>query len=100
LASEATTPGEEMLLIYIGMAALAGLLGSVGLFWVQGTAWLVRHHVLVAAARRPFVSIAGAGGDGLDLPRLAIAIAVVLAVLAAIVSWLRHLILGRPEDLS
>jgi hypothetical protein len=87
--AEATTPGEEVLLLHIGLAVLVGLLGSAGLLWAQGTAWLVRHHVLIAAARHPLVPIAGSGGAGLDLPRLVIASAVVVAVLAATVTWRR-----------
>ena len=98
--SEATSPGEEVLLIHIGLAVMVGLLGSTGLLWVQGTAWLVHHHVLVAASHRPLVPIAGSGGAGLDLPRLVIAAAIGVAALAAGGSWLRHLILRRPEELS
>ena len=81
-----SSPVEEFILLILGCAAAAALLGSAGLFWANAVAWLVEHQVLVAAASHPVVAVPGCAGAGLDGPRLAITAATMLALLAWLVS--------------
>lgn len=96
----ADTPEEEVLLIHIALAALGVLVGSAGVLWLKGTTWLVEHGVLASASSHPLVEIPGAAGSGLDLPRIAIATAVLLAVAAVALSWARRVIARRRESLA
>lgn len=96
----ADTPEEEVLLIHIGIAMVGIVLASAGALWLKGAVWLVQHKVLVAAAADPLVQIPGAAGAGLDVPRLAIAAAIILASLAAAVSSARHALGRRRQDLA
>lgn len=82
----AATPQEEILLIHVGLAALTVALGSAGVLWLKGSTWLVAHQVLVPAAAHPVLTVPGAGGAGLDLPRVAVAAAVVVALVACALS--------------
>lgn len=94
-----SSPVEEFMLLIVGCVAAAALLGSAGLFWANGVAWLVEHQVLVAAANHPLVAVPGCAGAGLDGSRLAITAAIMLAVLAWVVSafWRWLAARGRPE---
>lgn len=57
--------------------------------WEDITAWCADHHLLVGADEDPTVTLPKAEGAGLDLPRLVIAVVVVLALLIAF-GYLRH----------
>ncbi|GAA5000257.1 hypothetical protein [Actinopolymorpha pittospori] len=96
----ANSPGEEMLLIHIALAALGVLVGSAGVLWLKGTTWLVEHGVLAPASAPPLLEIPGADGAGLDRPRIAIATAALLAVVAVAVSWARRVSVHRRENLA
>jgi len=95
----ADTPEEELVLIHIVMGAVTIVLGSAGALWLTGAAWLVEHQVLVARAAQPLVEVPGAAGAGLDLPRIAIAAALLLAALAGAVSYVRRSWTRRREEL-
>lgn len=96
----ADTPEEEVLLIHVGLALLGIVAASAGAFWLKGTTWLVEHHVLVSAPSGPLVQIPGAAGAGLDVPRLAILAALLVATLVTAVSSARRAIALRREDLA
>lgn len=96
----AGTPEEEVLLIHVGLALLGIVAASAGAFWLKGTTWLVEHQVLVAAKSDPLVQIPGSSGAGLDVPRLAILAAILVATLVAAVSSARRAIARRREDLA
>lgn len=96
----ADTPEEELLIIHVAMAVLALLFASAGALWLQGSAWLVEHQVLVAHTAQPLVEVPGTAGAGFDLPRLAIAAGLVLAGLATVVSAARRAWRRGPEDLA
>src|SRR4051812_27215649 len=93
----ATTPGEEILLIHIGLAAGTLALGSAGLLWLKGATWLVEHHLLLPAAAHALVVVPGTGGAGLDLPRLAVMAGVALATIVLAVSTARRALTSRTE---
>lgn len=93
----ATTPQEEILLIHIGLAALTIGVGSVGVFWLKGTQWLVQHQVLVPTSARPMLAIPTAGGAGLDLPRVSIVAGVVVMLLAWAFSAARRALATRED---
>ncbi len=98
-AGSSASPGEEVLLVHIGLVAVTVVLGSAGLLWLRGVAWLVEHRVLVPAVDA-LVLVPGSGEGGLDAPRLAIASALLVAVLACAASAARRALSTRPEDLS
>ncbi len=93
----ATTPSEELLLLHVAMFALGGLVASAGALWLTGSRWLVAHKILVAADQTPLIAIPGAAGAGLDLPRICIAAAAVLAAVVITISWARRQLRARPE---
>lgn len=93
----ADTPEEEVLLIHVALAVLGMVVGSAGVLWLKGATWLVEHQVLVGESTDPLVQIPGAAGAGLDVPRLAIATAVVLATLVVAASSARRAIARRRE---
>ncbi len=86
----ATTPQEEMLLIHLAAGLLTVLVASAGVFWLKGATWLVEHRILVSASAHPLIAVPGAAGAGLDLPRVAIAAAAVIAVIAWAASAVRR----------
>jgi len=96
----ADTPEEEVLLIHIALGMVGVALASAAALWLTGSAWLVEHQVLVPAKAAPVVQIPGAAGAGLDLSRIAIAAAIVLAVLVIAVSSARRALRHRREDLT
>lgn len=69
-------------------AVVLGAGGGVA-FWSHVTAWLVEHHVLVAGSAHPAVSLPGTEA-GLDVPRIAIAIAAVIMLAGLGVFGVRH----------
>jgi hypothetical protein len=81
---------DEFVLFIVGCVAAAALVGSAGLFWLTGVGWLVEHQVLVSAAEHPLVALPDAGGAGLDLSRLAVVAAVVIALVAWAASAIHH----------
>jgi len=53
-----------------GPAVLAAAVGITAARAPAAAAWLVEHHVLASAAATPVLAIPGAGGAGLDWPRI------------------------------
>ena len=94
----ANSPDEEVILVVVGALALSTLVGSVGLVWVAGARWLVEHHVLVPAAAQPLLEVPGAAGAGLDLPRIAILLALLLAMAAVTVSSARRALVRSRQE--
>ena len=90
----ATTAQEELLLIHVGLGALAAVLGSAAVLWAKGAAWLVDHQVLVAAAAQPVWVIPGTGGAGLDGARLValagLCMGLAVVAFAALAAWWRR----------
>ena len=52
--------------------------------------WLLENQVLVAAGEQPLLALPASGGAGLDVPRLALAAAALLVVVAGAVSAVRR----------
>lgn len=75
---------EHVVTVLVLAVAAAAALGSAGLLWARGAAWLITHHVLVTP-RAALVELPGAGA-GLDVPRLMIAAAALTAALAVAAS--------------
>ncbi len=86
----ASSPDDEFVLFIVGCVAAAALVGSAGLFWLKGLGWLVEHQVLIPASQHPLVALPSSGGAGLDLARLAVLCAVVLALIAWAASSIHH----------
>ena len=82
----ADTPEEELVVINVAIGALGTVLASAGILWFKGVAWLLEHKIIVPEAAAPLITIPGTHGAGLDLPRTALAAAILLAVLTLTVS--------------
>lgn len=86
----ASSPDDEFVLFIVGCVAAAALVGSAGLVWLKGVGWLVEHQVLVPASQHPLLALPSAAGAGLDLSRLAVLCAVVIALIAWAASAVHH----------
>lgn len=75
-----------------GPAVLAAAVGIVAARTPAAAAWMVDHHVLASAAASPVLAIPGAGGAGLDWPRI---IPVVCLMIIAVV-WCVWLSRNKP----
>lgn len=79
-----SSDGDVLTMLFVGTL----LLGSAGtvtaLAWAKILTWALKQQVLLPAAAAPLVAIPGSEGAGLDLPRLAVAAAILLAVLATL----------------
>lgn len=85
-----TSADDEFVLFIIGCLAAAALVGSAGLVWLKGVGWLVEHQVLVPASQRPLLALPFSDGAGLDMSRLAVLCAVLLALIAWAASAIHH----------
>ena len=94
-ASGRNTDDDLLVLLILGALGL----GSVGTLaitgWAKTVSWLLAHQVLVAAGTHPLLAAPHAGGAGLDLPRLALATAVVLLLIVTAVGAVRRTLQGR-----
>lgn len=95
-----TTPGEEFLLLMVGVIAVPTALAVVFSLatWHRVLDWMTTQHVLVTAADAPLLRIPGGNGVGLDQPRLAIVVAVLVMVLAITASTASRVIASRKEQ--
>lgn len=75
-------PLEEIVVLLVGLAVVAALVRRSDEVWVRAGVWATEHGVLVAGSGDPLLVIPGLGGAGLDVPRLAIAGAVIVAGVA------------------
>lgn len=92
-------PLEEIVVLLVGLAVVAALVRRSDEVWVRAGVWATEHGVLVAGSGDPLLVIPGLGGAGLDVPRLAIAGAVVAAGVAVVVGGVaRRSGRGRDED--
>jgi hypothetical protein len=91
----ATSPGEQLVLVAVGVTALLVVLGSAGALWLSGTQWLVEQRVLVPAAANPLIAMPGAAGAGLDGSRVAVAAGALTMGLACLVSAARRALTAR-----
>ena len=90
-ANPATSSADdEFVLFIIGCVAAAALVGSAGFFWLKGVTWLVEHQILVPASQHPLVALPSSDGAGLDLSRLAVLAAVLIALIAWAASAIHH----------
>ena len=81
---------DFLLLLLAGFLGSGALLAAAVTRWDQAVRWLLDHRVLLPAAARPLLAAPGAHGAGLDLPRLAIAAAAVLLVIASAAGAVRQ----------
>ncbi len=93
--ASSTSPDDEFVLFIVGCVVLVTVLGSAGFFWATGMGWLVEHQILVPASQHPVLRMPGGSGAGLDSPRVAVGLGVIVAVLAWAVSAARRAIARR-----
>jgi hypothetical protein len=79
---------DELLLVFAA-AFLAPVLLSAAV-WSRLSGWLVGKGVLVSEASQPVVALPACGGAGLDGPRLAVTVGVLLMALAIAVTVVRR----------
>lgn len=81
---------SEILILILAAGLLLGGAGTaLTLAWSKILSWCLQQRVLLPAAADPLVAVPHTGGAGLDLPRLAVAAAVLLSVLAVTASTTR-----------
>lgn len=85
-----TSDDDLFLLCMLGFGGLLAAAGSAAAWWSQLVAWLLERHVLVSSEQRPLLVLPHAAGVGLDLPRAALAAAVLLFLLAATAGAVRR----------
>lgn len=83
---------DEGLLAVIGFVVVCVGSGSVAAMamWDRVVGWLMDLHLVVAAADGPVVVLPKSAGAGLDVPRLAVIAAAVIAVIVCVVSSVRR----------
>lgn len=88
--------------VLVMILAAALLLGSAGtvltVAWSKVLTWCLRQQVLLPAAANPLLVLPHSGGAGLDLPRLAVASAVLAGVLAVTAGAATHKLRGGGEQ--
>jgi len=78
---------SDILVMILGGALLLGSAGTVAaLAWSKFLAWCLERQVLLPAAANPLLVLPASEGAGVDLPRVAVAAAVLLGVLVAVAS--------------
>lgn len=92
-----TDPNDLMILLFAGMLIGPTILVSA---WTSLVGWLVKHQVLLDAARDPLVVIPASAGTGLDLPRLLLLGAVVSGLLAALGSAVVRVFRRRAAEVG
>lgn len=81
----------------IGLIASAG--GAIALsYWHQSVRWMIHHDVLVPRRHQPLLEVPYGRGAGLDLPRLILITAVLLALLALAVHAVRRRLAARRDE--
>lgn len=85
---------DLFVLTVLGFLSLGALSAAALTWWSQAVVWLVAHRVLVPAAARPPLALPHSGGAGLDVPRLALALAAVLLFGVAVVGAVRRRLRG------
>lgn len=80
-------PEEELAALVVGVIAVGAVLTHAGTWWEEKAGpWLVRYAVLARPVDDPLLEVPGLHGAGLDLPRIAIAAAGLIAIAAASVA--------------
>jgi hypothetical protein len=92
----ASSPAEDDALILLVLAYLAGP-ALLAYFWKQALAWLLDHQVLIPAASNPLVALPASNGAGLDLPRLLLAGAIALGLIAFLGHRVRRAVQVRRQ---
>lgn len=93
--NNSSSTDDEVVLFFVGCVAFVAVLASAGLLWAKGVGWLVQHQLLLPAAAHPLLPVPGGAGAGLDLPRIAAAAGVLLALVAWAGSAVRRAVTAR-----
>lgn len=81
--SHSSSDGDILVMILGGALLLGSATTITALAWSKILTWGLQHQVLLPTAANPMLVLPASGGAGVDLPRLAVAGAVLLAVLVA-----------------
>ena len=88
--SARTSDDDLFMLLLLGVFSLGAAGTAAAVLWGRVLAWLLAHQVLVAEARHPLVALPYSQGAGLDVPRLALALAGALLLTVGAVRWTRR----------
>lgn len=86
---------DEFTLALVGVLCWPVLGGVLYWAWGQGTGWLVKHQVLVAAKANPLLEIPGMHGAGLDGARLLIAAGILVGLVGCTIFGIRKAVMAR-----
>lgn len=82
--SSHSSSDADILVMLLGGALLLGTVGTItALAWSKVITWCLEHQVLLPAAANPLLVLPASEGAGVDLPRAAVAAAVLIGVLVA-----------------
>lgn len=96
-APSRSSDGDVLTMLAVGMLLLGSAGTGVALAWSKILTWSLEQQVLLPAAADPMVVIPGSDGAGLDVPRIAVAAAVLLVVLAVAGGVATRAVRGRDE---
>lgn len=85
-----TSDDDLFTLLIIGVLGLGAVGGVLAATWGRALVWLLEHQVVVAASQHPMLVLPRSAGAGVDLPRLALALAAALLLAAAVVGAVRR----------
>jgi len=95
-ASASRTSDDDLfVLTMMGLFGFVAAAAAAAVLWDRVLAWALAHGLLVPAAAHPVVTVPNSAGAGADLPRSAIAAAVLLLILATVIGWIRALVRMR-----
>ena len=81
---------EELITVLVLVCAGAAALSSAGLLWAKGGVWAVRHKLVVGRVDDPLLVLPGLHGAGLDWPRIALLLALLLMAAALTAGAIRE----------
>lgn len=89
---------ELVILLVVGVLGFSAAVAGAVTWWTTALRWLLEHQVVVAADQHPLVTLPYSAGAGLDIPRVALAAAAGLLLIAVSVGGVRRRL--RSRDLS
>jgi len=84
-----STPGRSsqddlFALVTAGVLGFGALAAAAAMLWTETVAWLLAHSILLPAQRHPPIVLPYSAGAGLDLPRAAVAVYVLVMLIAVV----------------
>lgn len=79
-----TSDDDLFALATVGVLGLGAIGAAAALLWTETVAWLLAHSILLPAQQHPPIVLPYSAGAGLDLPRFAVAVYVLVMLIAVV----------------